>query len=376
MSSLRSSLAALILLTPATIVAQETPPAAEGEAAAASPEAPADPAKKYADLRKSKDRATQALADRYDVLMGVQEWVDQSGKHKTKARYLAHDPDLKWVKLATAAGKEATVQLSQLHKSSQAKVRQIAALQRKLDELAAGDVADSTGTPEAARSAGYEEGGRGNRAGRAVRGERGVVGEGDSRAAAGGANANVDRTQWATSYDAFRANITVAPNAVGERGLDWGDLQPLKAAMDAAAPDKTRRPKEEVEAAAKAADESLAQMSEVHWEAPLVKVRQIKTSGEVEFRLPSLPKPLKMRFLTADEEPVQTWLALPANKPVKFVGRFESVKPREIVVRVRLDNSPAGSAESPAASPATAAQPIVSEPATSENPLEGLFEER
>ena len=87
----------------------------------ATAEAAADPAKKYSDLKKSKDRAIKALADRYDDLIGVQEWIDASGKHKTKARYVEHDPDLKWVKLSVSTGsgikatvKESTVQLAAL----------------------------------------------------------------------------------------------------------------------------------------------------------------------------------------------------------------------------------------------------------------------
>src|SRR5262245_10358253 len=235
------------------VVGQER--GAEGEAVApvaqdgtAPAEKPADPAKKYFDLKKSKDRAIKALADRYDDLIGVQEWIDASGNHKTKAKYVEHDPDLKWVKLSITTGsgdkaavKESTVQLSALNKASQAKVRQIAALQRKLDELAAEEKTNTASGGE--RAPGGEYGG-GERGGRAAMTGRDGRASGEQSAA--GAESQADPSLWATSYDSFRANFKFEANPSGAKVLGWGQLQDLKAASEAATT-KDKRPAREGE---------------------------------------------------------------------------------------------------------------------------------
>ncbi len=114
--------------------AQETP--ADTEASAADSE------KTYHDLRRSKNRATKGVADRYFYLVRSQEWASLNGKSKIVAKYVAHDPDLKWVKLSTVKGngasrvtREVTVDLAKLSKACQSRVKQIDTLQKKLDEL-------------------------------------------------------------------------------------------------------------------------------------------------------------------------------------------------------------------------------------------------
>jgi hypothetical protein len=98
----------------------------------------------YFELRRSNDRPTKIIADRYFNLVKLQEWSDLSGKSKVTAKYVDHDPDLKWVKLQAVRGrgadrvvKEITVPVEKLSKTCQSRVRQINALQKKLDELAA-----------------------------------------------------------------------------------------------------------------------------------------------------------------------------------------------------------------------------------------------
>ncbi len=317
-------------------------------------EAPADPAKKYLDLKKSKNRATKTLADRYDDLMGVQEWVDIKGEHKTKAKYVAHDPELKWVKLSVTTGsgdkqvvKESTIQLSMLNKASQAKVVQIDKLRKKLDELAAEEKTDAAGAPEMAREGEYGRGERGERAGRAA------TTDGESRASvtetASSSDAQVDPTQWATSYDAFRANFKFESNESGAKVLGWGQLHDLKAASEAAST-KPNRPARDAEAApAPNPAEALARVGEVHWEGPLVRATKAKSAGgdnEVEFRLAALPRPMKLRFLLDPQESFDDWSKLTSSEEVRFVGRFESVRPRVMVLRVRLAD-PTAPAEIP-----------------------------
>lgn len=296
-------------------------------------DAQADPATKYRELKNSKNRAIKALADRYGALTGMQEWGDASGKHKTKAKYVEHDPDMKWVKISSTSGtgenqevNEVTIPLEKLDKSSQAKVRQIAALQRKLDTLAAEEKTDGAGPTDRA-------GGEGESRARPARGRT-----------RDDAASQVDRTQWATSFPAFRANFTIVTNDQHEKVLDWGELHVLKQVADSA----EARPAKDGEPQDARPEEEIVQLmsslSEVQWEAPFVKAQQTETGDEAIFRVPSLPKPLKLRFLIEPRDTFERWSKLRPNKPVHFVGRFESAKPHEIVVRIRLADPAAADA--------------------------------
>ena len=142
---------------------QETPPAGSQD--------------KYQSLRESEDRVTQRFVERYDTLVRQQEWSSQDNKQKVLAKYVAHDPNFKWVKLATVRGsganrvaREVTVPLEKLSKTSQSRVRQIAKVQEKLDELlAAGPGAGREGAADGGSEYGGEYGsgsGRGMRVGR------------------------------------------------------------------------------------------------------------------------------------------------------------------------------------------------------------------
>ncbi len=121
--------------------AQEAP---RGSLPTGSP-ATAGPEEKYADLTHSKDPKTKGLAERYLNLLKYQEWGTASGKIIV-AKYVSHDPDLRHVKLAVPRGigkdrtvKEYNVDVEILNKISQARVKQIDTLQKKLDELAVSD---------------------------------------------------------------------------------------------------------------------------------------------------------------------------------------------------------------------------------------------
>src|SRR4051812_30360212 len=112
---------------------------APGSKAAAAADNP------YAELTKSKDSKTKGLAERYGNLIKYQEWTTASGKAPI-AKYLSHDPDLKHVKLGVGVGtgkdravKEFNVSMESLSKTSQSRLKQIDALQKKLDELASAE---------------------------------------------------------------------------------------------------------------------------------------------------------------------------------------------------------------------------------------------
>src|SRR5690606_28054691 len=94
---------------------------------------------RYSVLRRSKDRARQLAGERYYNLVKLQPWTDATGKFRTTARYVEHDPDLNWVKLEAARGrgqdravKLIQVPVEKLSTQCQSRVRQIARLQPKL----------------------------------------------------------------------------------------------------------------------------------------------------------------------------------------------------------------------------------------------------
>ncbi|MEX2307831.1 MAG: hypothetical protein WD738_09585 [Pirellulales bacterium] len=113
--------------------AQQEPPSGEPTA---------EKEKTYFDLRRSNNRTTSLIAERYFNLARLQEWSDVTGKSKVTAKYLEHDPELEWVKLQMVRGRgadrvvqEKAVPVAKLSKTCQSRVRQIATLQKKLDEL-------------------------------------------------------------------------------------------------------------------------------------------------------------------------------------------------------------------------------------------------
>lgn len=106
----------------------------------------ADVEKAFTDLRDSENRTTQRFAERYLNLVRQQEWSNDSGSSKVLAKYLSHDPNLKWVKLGVVRGtgkdkstREVTVPIDKLNKTCQSRVKQIATLQAKLAELQAAE---------------------------------------------------------------------------------------------------------------------------------------------------------------------------------------------------------------------------------------------
>jgi hypothetical protein len=130
------ALAAAIAMSSAcgTTFAQEAAPPAED-----AEETPTT----YFDLRTSKDLLSRQIADRYFNLVKLQEWGSDKGT-KINAKYVSHTDDLKSVTLAVARGsgaarvmKEVTVPTNRLNKTGQSRVKQIATLQSRLDDLLA-----------------------------------------------------------------------------------------------------------------------------------------------------------------------------------------------------------------------------------------------
>jgi hypothetical protein len=94
----------------------------------------------YLEARRSEDRLTQLLGERWYGLVKLQDWTDATGKFHTTAKYIEHDPGMKWVKLLAvkesaegSVSKEVTIPLEKLDKRCQSRVRQIDHLRSKVD---------------------------------------------------------------------------------------------------------------------------------------------------------------------------------------------------------------------------------------------------
>lgn len=113
-------------------------------ASAAPLELATDAERTWRELRNSDDVKTKLMADRWYGAIKLQEWSDASGKFKTTAKYVGHDPNLAWVKLRVIQGvgdkrvvKDVTIPLEKLNKAGQARVRQISVLSEKVAEAVA-----------------------------------------------------------------------------------------------------------------------------------------------------------------------------------------------------------------------------------------------
>ncbi len=110
-------------------------------AAAAPLETVTDAERNWREVRGSDDVKTKRMAERWYGAIKLQEWGDASGKFKTTAKYVEHDPNMAWVKLRVIQGvgdtrvvKDVTIPLDKLSKSCQARVRTIGVLSEKVAE--------------------------------------------------------------------------------------------------------------------------------------------------------------------------------------------------------------------------------------------------
>ncbi len=151
----------LLLLLPSTLLAQEKSEKNEKNLT--------EPEELYEQLKELKKPAEKKLAQRWYNLVKRRSWTDQSGKHKTFAKYLDHDPDFQWVKLLvltrkgdTRTEKEVTVPLAKLDKKGKSVVNRIAFAREKIEELLSDT--STEGGPNARRAEqGYaREGGYGS----------------------------------------------------------------------------------------------------------------------------------------------------------------------------------------------------------------------
>lgn len=335
-----------------------------------------DADRSWRELRNSQDVRRKLLAERWRSVTRQQEWSDATGKFKTSAKYVEHDPELAWVKLRVISGtgtkrvvKDVQIPLEKLSKSGQARVRQIANLSEKItaaieeekkaeeekeegagsegrelmDESrgVAGELDYGTEGMDAAEPA-TETRGELAQESRATEGtseppvtnngpplppviprvpgapsEAAITGQGAQPTDATGNNSALSGDEsWRTSYDAFRANIT-PPNR-SQPTIGWGAIEPLAAAHDT----WSRHGGSLDEAALAEVKQGLAAAGEVTWEATLVATGDESGDWTEALGLPPLPEPLTIRFILDPEQEPGPWQKLQSGEPVQFVGRF------------------------------------------------------
>jgi hypothetical protein len=98
-----------------------------------------DAERSWRELRGSDDVKSKLMAERWHSVIKQQDWSDKTGKFKTSAKYVAHDPKLEWVKLRVIQGagakrvvKDVQIPLEKLSPVCQSRVRQIALLSPKV----------------------------------------------------------------------------------------------------------------------------------------------------------------------------------------------------------------------------------------------------
>jgi hypothetical protein len=374
----------------------------EGQPGFRPPGAPGatGPENKYVELSHSKDRVIKATAERYLSLVKFQEWGGASGKTQI-AKYVSHDPDLKRVKLSVAKGtgkdrvlKEFDVEVEKLSKTSQARVKQIDVLQKRLDELsAAAAKSDGTGRLGGPEGPGAPAGERGAhpRNGQGPEGADAGPGappgpgatpppagpEVDPSAsepdplgfaelppvtpatapappagpgsltpmspAAGGpapvpskAGDAVDRKQWRTNFAAFAANISVAADPTGKPAVDWGELRELREINDIVVAQRSPEPparSPEAESPAAISE----RLGDMHWRIVVDKIEEAPGGLVIpSFHPVDLPKPVEFRLALDDTENVRKWTGVRPGAVVDITARLSITEPYKVTAKVKL----------------------------------------
>jgi hypothetical protein len=370
---------------------EEQPPAAVTADAATTPST-------YLDLRRSKDRVTRLWAERYFTLTKLQEWGSAKGT-KAKRKYVSHSPDLASVTLADAQGKQTEVQVAQLDKTCQSRVKQIAATQKKLDELLASGAKADPAQPGAEPGGdpgspmvderGVQPGPRRPQATRrparpgreeptqqppAVErpstptetppvddGNPDPLGFGElpaNPAAAfppgtpgttatvgvpllGGEQPARTGNLKASGKEAWRSDYdafraTLTSNASREAPqANWSAIKELQAAADVI--NKWEATGSVGEDAHREIAKMFGAVGEFTWEATLTDADVSTGDWTERLNLPPLPEPLAIGFILDKERPPGNWQQFNAGDRVKFVGRFIDIEDgTSIVAAIRF----------------------------------------
>ena len=306
----------------------------------------------YLTLRRSKNVASRLRAERYLNLVKRQEWTDLSGRFKTMGKYVAHDPNLAWVRLEVSRGsgkdrivKEVQVPVAKLSKACQSRVRQIARLQPKLDELVAAEA--EADDDELADGAPMNDERGDERQFEAYGAELSDDPRAMEQVSAqpvdhGHEAPPVESGDWRTSYDAFRQNISVGMDARGQPRVEWGGLSELRTLSEALATPTSEDPYgTDAAGRQRIIAEATAQLGEVTWEAPFLAVSPGLLGTKANFQLMPPSPPATIQFLVADKANLQRWAQLQPGESVRFTGRLGLLTPNTIVVWVKMTDEQA-----------------------------------
>jgi hypothetical protein len=262
-------------------------------------------------LAKNTPEAVR-LAKQWQSLVRQRQWVDAAGKHKTFARYLDHDREMKWVKLRVAVKvdtvesyKDVKVDLTKLDKKGQLLVKQIAQVRKSVEEaLGKSSTVPPTTPAEAAIPT------------------QDVFPQKPSAE-----TKTQNKSPWRTDFAEFRKNLSATKSPDGKWISHWGQLSEVQAVWEF-----IKKANEEYEQSTANGDRSKAgakrfavtseainRLGEVTWEMTL-KGPVIPNTG-IKHDL-ALPEPFKIDlFFMARDAPAET-PQFQAGDRVRFVGRF------------------------------------------------------
>jgi hypothetical protein len=301
----------------------------------------------YEQLKDAEKHTDQLLGERWNKLIRQRQWVDSSGKHRTYARYLDHDPNLQWVKLLVlvkkgeSTYKEGTVPLARLSKNDQALVKRIAIMRKQVEAALADAPAGEFPTGEAPL-------GEGELPAEMTAAEVEAAAGADGFSPESSMPSPVPAAEpWRTDFAAFAAHFSAAPAEGPPGGLAWGELHALKAvhekermlAMLKQLPPEQRPPKAILFQQGFAYGWVRSGLGEVNWMGTLdgSDAATVTTTGLTHDL--QLPEPLKL-VLLPDPEYAGEASRFDAGQPVQFIGRFEELggfsDPPQLKLYVRL----------------------------------------
>ena len=349
-------------------------------AAAAEPTAAE---KQYDRLKDAEKHNDKLLAERWHKLVRQRQWVDSTGKHKTYARYVDHDPQGQWVKLLVLVKKgdeqsykEGTIPLARLSKNDQALVKRIGIVRKQVETALADAPPGESPVGEGEAFGELAET-------REMRGEEATVGP---EAAAALPREQMPATAppgvaamepWRTDFAAFAANISTAGGREGpQEGLStltWGELHGLKAVyeMEQMLAMVRKLPADQQPPLLVQLQQSMAcvvarmALGEVAWTANLDGSAGAAASEAGLTHDLQLPPPLVL-VLIPDPDYAGDASRFGGGQPVQFIGRFAEVggsgDTPQLKLLVRLPGEERASTPTPVSASSTAAKPTPNSP--------------
>jgi hypothetical protein len=293
---------------------------------AASPE-PTPAEKLYEKVKEAEKQADRQLAERWHGLVRQRQWTDATGKHRTFARYVDHDPNLQWVKLSIAVKKgeqisykEATIPLKRLGKNEQALVKRISLVRPQIEEAAAG-------APDALPDGGEAALAEADHLPPEMRAAMELTATSAPPESAASTPPLMANEPWRTDFSAFAANLT--PPAGENPAPGWGELHALEAVyqkeqmlgMLKQIPAAKRPPKAIMFQQGFAYGWARAALGEVRWQATISAASQDAAAGGTLQHDLQAPSPWQVSLIP-DPDYSGDAARFATGRPVEFVGRF------------------------------------------------------